>query len=156
MKSTKVLGILGAFAVSFSFAFSAYAVPAFPRDLVCDISPEQTVTLKSNNGFWSYAENGKYSVSLVIDSNAGQEILSVARVNSEAQKTRGNDKGNRKYVFVSEEGTEFYVELEFNAPFGRATGLKKFRVISPNLQFEHSQPTLNGICDVNFYGRIEI
>jgi hypothetical protein len=156
MKSTRVLGILGALALSFSFGLSAYGVPAFPRDLVCDIGSQQTVTLKSNNSFWSHAENGKYSVSLVIDSDAGQEVLSVAQVNNEAQRTRGNDAGLREYIFVSEEGEEFFVQLEFNAPSGQATGLKKFRVFSLSLSFEHSQRTLNGICDVIFYGRTEI
>ncbi len=148
----KKLAMIG-FAV-LGLSSAAHADPAFPRDLKC-VTSSGEVTLRSNNGFWSYAQNGRYNVQLLITQNGQTETLKVASVNNEAQRVRGNDQGLRKYLFVSQDGEPAVsLSLEFNAPYGVATSIKTF--LGTTSTGETLVDANRDSCEVIFYPRIEI
>ena len=136
-------------------SLEANAIPSFPRELACVTQSGVAVQLVSNNGFWSQAENGRYNVQLsVANGNGAAHVMSPVQVNNDAKRVRGNDEGNRRYIFVSPQGQEFQVELEFNTQNGRAAGIKVFRVVSSGFQLQYPQPGVS--CNVSFHGQIEI
>lgn len=154
MKKSLVL-LLGLLAAGVSI--NAHAVTTSPRDLTCDVGAGTRVVLKSNNGLWAVWKDSKFNVDLQIEQGNGVvEQLTVAWANEKAQLTRGNAQGVREYIFVSPEGKEYFVTLEFHAPFGVAEGIKMFRVLSTSLQFEHSQPSLNGKCNVVYHELVDL
>lgn len=150
------------FSISFMAAFillslESFAIPSFPRDMKCRNRHGDEIILSANNGFWSFAQNGRYFVELTLDKmDGGLEVLEFVSANNEAQRTRGNDVGNRRYVFKAEAGELVNVELEFNAPFGLAESIKIFEVKSPSFQFKHTDRGSDGRCSLVFHERIEI
>jgi|GEM_PF-6842745 len=137
-----------------TFCFSANAIPSFPRDLKCTTSAGVEITLKSNNSLWTQSQNSRYKVTLDVDGNVD---MPTSWTNNRATHTRGNDTGVREYIFNSLTGESFFVTLEFTAPFGKATGIKSFRVRSNSIQFDHTQSSLRGdVCNVTFYSRTNI
>jgi hypothetical protein len=154
MKQLLSMSIFSAFIFTSQIAS---AIPSFPRDLVCRNRAGTEITLSSNNSFWSHAENGRYSVELIIDDiDDGIQVLNLTSANDKARHTRGNDQGNRRYVFESDSGQKFQVELEFVAPHGQATAIKIFEVKSSKLNFKHTQTGSDGNCRVVFHPRTEI
>jgi hypothetical protein len=137
-----------------TISLNAEAIPSYPRDLTCLSAQGAQVQLQSNNGFWSLAQNGRYYVQLLVRQNGLTEIAIATYVNSQAQATRGNDQGIRKYVFTTSTGATYSVVLEFIAPFGLAKGIKTFTVTGPqsNINIDASIDS----CSVKFYPRIEI
>ena len=132
----------------------AHAIPSYPRDLECETNEGLRITLSSNNGFWSQAENGRYSTTLSIGNSAK---INPVWINFKSGHTRGNDVGERQYIFSNIDGETFFVQLEFKAPYGEAVGIQNFSVMSSKIQFSHSQPRLKGeVCNVKYYPRIEI
>jgi len=149
----KTLTSLSFACLLFSFCFSAQAIAAFPRDLVCETNSGVEIALKSNNSLWT-DNGGNHKVTLDVD---GSLDMPAAWVNNRATHTRGNDQGLREYIFTSVSGETFHVSLEFHAPFGQATGIKAFKVRSVNVQFFRSQRSLSSdVCKVVFYQRTEI
>ncbi len=144
----KKLAMIGLMIVG--FGFESHAIPAFPRDLSCATAAGGQVTLKSNNGFWSQAQEGRYNVQLLV----GTDVLSPIFVNNVAQRVRGNDEGLREYVFASDTGGQVSLSLEFNAPYGAATSIKTFRGVTAtgDVLVDASRDT----CEVIFYPRTEI
>lgn len=136
------------------FGSEADAIPAFPRDLTCVTISGKQVTLRSNNGFWSQAQNGRYKVELLITQEGNTTALSVNAVNNEAQRVRGNDEGLKEYIFLSESGEAVSLSLEFNAPHGLATSTKKF--VGVTASGEILVDANRDSCDVIFYPRTEI
>lgn len=135
-------------------SFVAHADPAFPRDLKCATGTGE-VTLKSNNGFWSHAQNGRYNVQLLVTQDGQTETWSVLSVNDVAQRVRGNDQGLRQYVFKNSDATRFVaLALEFNAPYGVATSIKTF--LGTTSTNETLVDANRDSCEVIFYSRIEI
>ncbi len=133
-------------------SFYAHARLTSARDLACDLESGSRVTLKSNNSLWSVWESEKFNVELILENESGsEEILKTIWTNEKAAHTRGNDQGERQYIFTSERGEEHFVALEFHAPFGVAEGIKLFRVLSTSLQFEHKQDSLSGKCTVVYH-----
>jgi hypothetical protein len=138
-------------------SLESIAIPSTPRDLECRNRHGDEVILRTNNGFWSFAQGGRYWVALTLDKmDGGLETLEFVSANNEAQRTRGNDVGNRRYVFKSAAGEFFNVELEFIAPFGAAEAIKIFRVSSPNFHFKHTNKGSDGLCRVVFHEKTEI
>ncbi|OQW49144.1 MAG: hypothetical protein A4S09_03515 [Proteobacteria bacterium SG_bin7] len=148
----KKLAMIGLAVLGMSF--ESYADPAFPRDLKC-MTASGEVTLQSNNGFWSYAQNGRYNVQLLVTQRGQTETLSVLSVNNVAQRVRGNDVGLRQYVFASKDGKQVVsLALEFNAPYGLATSIKTF--LGTANTGEVLVDANRDSCEVIFYPRIEI
>ncbi|MEQ1665425.1 MAG: hypothetical protein ABL927_08630, partial [Bdellovibrionales bacterium] len=99
-------------------ASNAIAVPSFPRELSCHFDGQGFV-LKSNNSLWSQALNSRYHVQLQINlPNGAGDVAKASWANDVASSTRGNDQGLRQYVFTGSNGEKYFVELEFNTPFG--------------------------------------
>ncbi|MDZ4662677.1 MAG: hypothetical protein SGJ18_13775 [Pseudomonadota bacterium] len=135
-------------------SFETHADPAFPRDLTCVTNSGDQITLSSNNGQWSQAQNGRYNVKLLVTQGGQTETLAVSSVNNRAQHVRGNDEGLREYVFISKNGEEVKLSLEFNAPYGLATSIKTFLgVTSAGAVLVDAK---RDSCEVIFYDRIEI
>lgn len=153
MKKLTMSSLLGILIAGLSF--EANAIPSFPRDITCVTQSGEAVQLASNNGFWSQAENGRYNVQLSVDSgNGAAQVMSPVQVNNDAKRVRGNDEGNRRYIFVSPQGQAYHVELEFNIQNGRAAGIKIFRVVSSGFQLQYPQSGVT--CKVSFHSQIEI
>lgn len=148
----KSLAILVATIGLVMISLTAQARPMFPRDLKCETESGSILTLKSNNSLWS--ENRDHKVSFLVDHSSEMPAI---WTNLKATHTRGNDTGIREYIFLSKDGENFHVTLQFYAPFGQAVGIKNFSVRSQSIQFSHSQRRLrSNVCNVTFYSRVDI